>query len=461
MLSRFAAIFPGFAASFAASFSVAAPPAPCRVEVVEKGSGWPVPLVELRTTHGLRHVTDNAGLVALDAPDLLGRETWLTVQGHGYEVPKDGFGYRGVRFTPQAGGTHRIEVNRTIVAKRLGRLTGGGLFAESQKLGLETEWKDTDILGCDSIQLAEHRGKLFWMWGDTTVARYPLGIFDMSGATTPPNGFPCDKPPIRPAFTHFRDVDGRVRGIAKMPGDGPTWISGVVSLRDASGTPHLVCTYAKIEQPMNVYESGLAVWNDEAARYERKLVVWKKSEDSKKPPPVPDGHASFWTDEKGAEWLYFGDPLPRLRCRPTFESWSDPAQWEKVAPQPTLAGSDGSKVTPHSGSISWHPGRRKWVTVFMQNLGKPSAFGELWYAEAPAPTGPWGTAVKVLSHNDYTFYNPHLHPEMSTEKSLIFEGTYTREFSGNREPTPRYDYNQVLYRLDLDDPALNPAQQQP
>lgn len=24
--------------------------------------------------------------------------------------------------------------------------------------------------------------------------------------------------------------------------------------------------------------------------------------------------------------------------------------------------------------------------------------------------------------------------------------------------TPRYDYNQILYRLDLDDPALKPAQ---
>ena len=28
----------------------------CRIEVVEKGSGWPVPLVELRTTHNVRFV---------------------------------------------------------------------------------------------------------------------------------------------------------------------------------------------------------------------------------------------------------------------------------------------------------------------------------------------------------------------------------------------------------------------
>ena len=41
----------------------------------------------------------------------------------------DGFGMRGVRFTPQAGGTYTIKVQRGNLAKRLGRLTGAGLFA--------------------------------------------------------------------------------------------------------------------------------------------------------------------------------------------------------------------------------------------------------------------------------------------------------------------------------------------
>ena len=35
---------------------------PCRIEVVDKQNGWPVPLVELRTTHHSRFVTDNAGI---------------------------------------------------------------------------------------------------------------------------------------------------------------------------------------------------------------------------------------------------------------------------------------------------------------------------------------------------------------------------------------------------------------
>jgi hypothetical protein len=33
---------------------------------------------------------------------------------------------------------------------------------------------------------------------------------------------------------------------------------------------------------------------------------------------------------------------------------------------------------------------------------------------------------------------------------VFFEGTYTHTFSGNTAPTPRYDYNQLIYRLNLE-----------
>ena len=68
--------------------------------------------------------------------------------------------------------------------------------------------------------------------------------------------------------------------------------------------------------------------------------------------------------------------------------------------------------------------------------------------------------MKVVSHQNYTFYNPRLHPEFTPTGSatLYFEGTYTTLFANRPAPTPRYDYNQILYRLDLDDPALRPAQ---
>lgn len=434
---------------------------PCRIEVVDKGNGWPVPLVELRTTHSVRLVTDNAGVIAFDLPELMGRETWFDVIGHGYEVPKDGFGYRGVRLKPEPGATLKVQVNRVNIAKRLGRLTGAGLFAESQKLGRELDWPESGVLGCDSVQNAVHGGKLFWAFGDTTLARYPLGIFDMSSATTVPQPLRSFEPPLRLTLDYFRDANGRPRGVAQMPGSGPTWVSGYVSLPDKTGAPRLVGTYVKIKPPLEAYECGLCVWNDRTEKFERERVIWTKSEASPKPPPTPEGHPFFWKDAEGKEWVLFGNPLPALRCPARFEAWADPSTWEVLKPQKTLpSAADGTPVRLHTGSAAWNAYRQRWVTVFMQAMGKPSAFGELWYAEAESPTGPWGKAVKILTHDNYTFYNPRLHPEFTASDSpiLIFEGTYTAEFADHPQITPRYNYNQILYRLDLDDPALAPAQ---
>jgi hypothetical protein len=63
----------------------------------------------------------------------------------------------------------------------------------------------------------------------------------------------------------------------------------------------------------------------------------------------------------------------------------------------------------------------------------------------------------VVTHDKYSFYNPKQHPVFAKEggRVIFFEGTYTTSFSGNTDPTPRYDYNQVMYKFDLDDPRLN------
>ena len=131
-------------------------------------------------------------------------------------------------------------MTRTIIAKRLGRLTGGGLFAESQKLGRELDWRESGVFGCDSVQNAVYRGKLFWAWGDTVVPGYPLGIFDVSSATTEVQPLDSFQPPVRVKFNYFADTNGAPRGVAKMPGSGPTWVSAYVSLPDRTGTPRLV-----------------------------------------------------------------------------------------------------------------------------------------------------------------------------------------------------------------------------
>jgi hypothetical protein len=446
-----------FVATHLTGVFAATDPSACRIEVVDKESGWPVPLVELRTTHHSRFVTDNAGIIALDSPELMGAETWFTVHGHGYEVKKDGFGYQGVRLTPQLGQTLRIELERKIIARRMGRLTGAGIFAESQKLGVEGDWKESGVVGCDSVQNAVHRGRLFWVYGDTTLAKYPLGIFHGTGGTSAIRPELPDKPPLRFAIDYFRDDAGKVAPIAAMPGEGPTWVTGFISLPDSTGTPRLVCSYMKVKPPLEAYAWGLAVWDENTSRFKPHRTIWTKSDATPHPPPIPDGHPAIAKDAAGREWVYYGNPLPTLRHPATFEAWQEASTWETLKPVKDLpvAGGNG-RVTLHSGSIAWNGWRKRWVTVFMEKFGKPSVFGELWYAEGESPTGPWGPAVKIATHDNYTFYNPRIHPEFSDDASpaLYFEATYTAEFANKPQQTPRYDYNQMLYRLDLDDARL-------
>lgn len=433
---------------------------PCKVEVVDKENGWPVPLVVLTTTSDETFVTDNAGVVAFDLPELMGRETWLTVSSHGYEVAADGFGYRGVRFTPKPGGTFRIEIERKQIAKRLGRLTGSGQFAESQKLGEFKTWEESGVIGSDTVQTFAYKGKLHWIWGDTNLPGYPLGIFDTAGATSSLKPLISLKPPTAIRYDYFRDGKGSPRGVAKMPGDGPTWVSGFVALPDKDGREHLVATYAKIGDGMAAYEFGLLEWNDEAEKFDHVLTFWKKSDGGEHPPkPYPDGHPVIWKDADGKAWLYFNGPV-NFKCPATYEAWKDRSRWQNVDSPKSFKAVDGGDIEVASASIAWNQHRKRWIMILQQKFGNPSVFGEVWYLEGESPEGPWGPAVKVATHRNYTFYNVQIDWQLTDpgEPILLFEGTYTHTFTDNKIKTPRYEYNQMLYRIDLDDPALKPAQ---
>jgi hypothetical protein len=437
--------------------------APCRLEVVDGDNGWPVPRVELGTTSGVTLVTDNAGVAAFDLPEFLGRETWLTVRAHGYEADRDGFGGRGVRFTPTAGGSQRITVRRLNIAKRLGRLTGAGLFAESQKLGGRADWRESGVTGQDTVQLSAYRGQLHWAWGDTKVPFYHLGLFKATAATSPLAPLPAPVPPLALKLEYFRDQQGRPRNVIDLPHDGPVWIGGCATLPDREGREHLVCTYSKIKGFLEPVEVGLAEWNDRTENFDPLLVIWKKAAAGDRPPALlPDRQTMTWTDAAGRAWLYAGG-LPNFRCPATYEAWRNPATWEQVDNPPALTAADGGRVEIAQAAVAWHPWRGRCVAIVEQQGGKASALGEIWYAEAPTPAGPWGRAVRVVTHDNYTFYNPRIDLELTPGQSpvLLFEGTFTALFAANARPVPRYDYNQILYRLDLDDPALAPARTAP
>ncbi len=147
---------------------------------------------------------------------MMNRETWFTVQSHGYEVPADGFGMTGMRLTPVRGKTLTIEVKRTILAKRLGRITGAGSLPRAKNLA-KTATERVGHRRCRLRTKYVYRGKLYWAWGDTTLAKYPLGIFDGTSATTALQ-------PLKVSSRHTLQLDyvvdtkNQPRGVCKMPG---------------------------------------------------------------------------------------------------------------------------------------------------------------------------------------------------------------------------------------------------
>jgi len=70
-------------------------------------------------------------------------------------------------------------------------------------------------------------------------------------------------------------------------GDGTDWLTGCISLPDRTGKPHLVASYEKVKPPLEAYEWGLCVWNDDTSNFERFRMLWTKQATTPKPRFAP------------------------------------------------------------------------------------------------------------------------------------------------------------------------------
>jgi hypothetical protein len=478
--------------------------------VLDAETGRGVPLVELVTVNRLRFVTDSAGRVAFHEPGLMGRELFFTVRSHGYEMRRDGFGFSGVKLAPRGGQVARVRITRRNVAERLCRLTGEGKYRDTLLLGHRPPLAEAPhpglVAGQDSVQAVRYRGEVYWFWGDTARMSYPLGLFRVSGAKS---AVPPDKADLASgiAFDYFVDRTGFARAMMPLPErpEGVIWIDGVCAVPGEKGAEKLVAHYSRRKGLAEVLEHGIAVFEDEQAAFlpAKQLPLgetWR----------FPHGHPVAF-EEGGKRWLLFGNPAAVVRVPAALKDVLDPKQYEaftcaakveKGRPAAVRTGRDGTPVWRwqadlppmgsaeeaalvkagklkreharfypanaadpkewvrlHSGTVRWNEHRKRWVLVAGQIGGKSSLLGEVWYAEAKLPTGPFRRAVKVVTHQRQSFYNVCHHPflDRAGGRFIHFEGTYTSDFSGNTDKTPRYDYNQVLYRLDLDSAALRAA----
>src|SRR5262249_15474367 len=159
--------------------------------------------------HNVRLVTDSAGIAAFAEPGLMGERVFFHVASHGYEFPKDGFGYRGKALDVVEGGRARLEIRRVNVAERLYRVTGAGIYRDSLLVGRTPPTREpalnAKVLGSDSVVNAILGGRLRWFWGDTNRAAYPLGNFHVPGAVSDLPGHGGLDPEVGVDLTYITD----------------------------------------------------------------------------------------------------------------------------------------------------------------------------------------------------------------------------------------------------------------
>ncbi len=478
---------------------------PFVINVVDDRTNRGVPLVELTTTHHARYITDSAGVVAFDEPGLFNQRVHFLVSSHGYEFAKDGFGMRGVALDVKPGGQATIKVKRLNVAERLYRTTGGGIYRDTVLAGrtppLAQPLLNGKVMGQDSTQRAIYKGKIYWFWGDTAWPAYPLGHFGMSGAVSDLPGEGGLDPSIGVNYRYFTDPKTDFAR-PMVPGENLRWTDGHLVLKDPSGRERMVAKCETLKSLTERLGRKLIVYNDQKDAFDD-LAPLDRDE-----PLCPTGHPIRHTDG-GVEYFYFPAPYATLRVKADWQSVQTPSvfegftclapgsryakekskldrdasgkivwAWKRNTPpvspleqaelvKAKLLTSDeqwndlrdvesGQPVLAHAGSVNWNAFRQKWVMITVQQYGKPSYLGEVWFTEADHPHGPFRKGRKVVTHDRYSFYNPVHHPFFDQDggRTIYFEGTYSFTFSREGDPTPRYDYNPMMYRLDLSDERL-------
>ncbi|GLX66706.1 discoidin domain-containing protein [Paenibacillus glycanilyticus] len=481
---------------------------PFGIRVVDSKTGRGIPAVELRTTNNMTFYTDSAGYVAFKEVGLMNETVFFHLSSDGYKVPADFFGYHGQAVDVTPGGSVTLTMERVNIAERLYRLTGEGIYRDSILLGqtppIEEPLLNGKVMGSDSVQTIKYKGKLYWFWGDTDRVAYPLGNFRVTGATSKLPGQGGLDPDVGVDLDYIKQEDGFVKSLVPPLPDGANiaWVFGLMTAKDASGRERLLAGYSTHNPDLSAF--GILQFNDETKQFEQ-LVQFPDKDDWRH----PGGQASYYEDNGKGYWIFTEHRMPNLRVPATYEAIQDYTKYEAFTPMKpgtTYNGAStelerdasgklvwgwkpntpplkqdqekelinlgvmkdtdaryyqlkdadtGADVTIAGSSVEWNNYRHKYVMFGQQMGGTTSGLGEMWYAEAPAPQGPWTTAKKIITHSNYTFYNP-AHDEFFDKaggRYIYLEATYTNSFT-DHEPTPRYNYNQMMYKLDLASPDL-------
>jgi hypothetical protein len=445
-------------------------------------------------------ITDSNGIVAFNQAGLMNQNVPFNLRSYGYAN-------KSQTLLPTAGGTATLTIDRQNRAERLYRVSGEEIYGDSVLVGdsvpIAEPLLNAMVSGHDSVQTAIYKGKIHWIWGDTLFSDGGFN-FRSSGATSllPDQG--GLNPSLGVDLEYFETPQGYAKQMLPVNETGLVWIDGMFTARDTDGNERMLARFERRVDLETILETGLALFNDSTKTFQRFQSY------SLTNPVVPQGHA-FNHQINGQDYIYFSQTYVNVRVKADWASIVDNSKWEVFSPLKTGSvynpnnpapaldldqngdpifgwkknttpldydmlenlvqrglvqrnelpyrlqdAATGEAVRLHRSSVHWNEHRNAWIMVGTEAWGD-SLLGEVWFAEAPTPEGPWVNAVKVATHDrpgsasDYTFYNPMLHPYFDQEDGRIiyFEGTYSNTFSGNPNQTPLYDYNQMMYRLDL------------
>jgi hypothetical protein len=476
------------------------------IAVKDSATGRGVPLVKL-TANGQVYYTDSNGVAAVSDPSLLNRNLTFLANSYGYTTTIQ-------LLQTTAGTTGQVSVGRLQPAERLYRVTGAGIYQDSVNVGLsvpiDKPLLNANVKGQDSVQAVVYNNQINWFWGDT-LYQVGFGNFRTSGATSQLPGMGGLSPSQGVNLNYYVDASGNSKEMMPLTDPGPVWIDGLFTVKDNAGQEKMLTHYSR-RDPNNALgaqvEQGLALFDDASKTFQR-LQVYDLNA-----PITANGH-SFEYSVNGQDYIYFTQSYPDVRVKADWDDVNDLSSWEAFTPlkansrynaaNPPLdydahgkliygwkkntdpLTSDmmeelvqngyiarnespfrlqdvatGSPIHLHRASVYWNDYRHDWIMIGNQENGT-SPLGEVWFSEAPTPEGPWANAIKVATHHsgsdNYTFYNPTQDPFFDEDggRIIYFEGTYSNTFSGNSQPTPLYDYNQMMYRLDLSTiPSLLP-----
>jgi hypothetical protein len=293
------------------------------IHVVDEQTGRGIPLVYLRTTFHAEYVTDSNGYVAFLEPGLMdGRDVWFNIASYGYESPAGAFGSKGMALKPTPGGSTEIKLKRRMIAERLYRLTGYGIYRDTVLLGktppIREPLLDARVTGQDTVQTAIYRDRMLWLWQDTDRVGFTLGCFSMTGATSDLPGKLDPEHGID--FTYFVNKPGEfARAMARVGGQ-PAWIDGLTVVKDSAGEEKLLARYAVVNHEMAAQDAGLCLYDDAKDMLEKYKPFTNRGQGQ----PTPRGHAIVIRDGQDRYIYYPGN----VRVKADFESASDPSKYE-------------------------------------------------------------------------------------------------------------------------------------